>query len=131
MNIFIIFSSLREVYLTRQLNKVASDLKYYYMGFYIHTCPKMRYKAKMRPSKLLCPETYVWCDIESCLTKLDNAKYNRLNDDLDAIDEDSVIDIGEVYIFLRNNLIKNCYVFLLQMHIFSMIHLDIKIKLKL
>ncbi|XP_029168996.1 arginyl-tRNA--protein transferase 1 isoform X2 [Nylanderia fulva] len=92
------FSSLQEVYLTRQLNKVTSDLKYYYMGFYIHTCPKMRYKAKMRPSKLLCPETYVWCDIELCLTKLDNAKYNRLNDDLDAIDEDGVIDIQEVLI---------------------------------
>ncbi|KMQ94602.1 arginyl-trna--protein transferase 1 [Lasius niger] len=91
------FSSLREVYLTRQLNKVASDLKYYYMGFYIHTCPKMRYKAKMRPSKLLCPQTYMWCDIEPCLTKLDNQKYSRFNDDLNAIDEDGVIDIREVY----------------------------------
>ncbi|CAL1682932.1 unnamed protein product [Lasius platythorax] len=95
------FSSLREVYLTRQLNKVASDLKYYYMGFYIHTCPKMRYKAKMRPSKLLCPQTYMWCDIEPCLTKLDNQKYSRFNDDLNAIDEDGVIDIREVLILYK------------------------------
>ncbi|XP_070168730.1 arginyl-tRNA--protein transferase 1 isoform X2 [Polyergus mexicanus] len=95
------FSSLREVYLTRQFNKVASDLKYYYMGFYIHTCPKMRYKAKMRPSKLLCPQTYVWCDVEPCLIKLDNEKYSRLNDDSNAIDDDGIIDIREVLILYK------------------------------
>ncbi|XP_050450732.1 arginyl-tRNA--protein transferase 1 isoform X2 [Cataglyphis hispanica] len=95
------FSSLREIYLTRQLNKVASDLKYYYMGFYIHTCPKMQYKAKMRPSKLLCPQTYVWCDIDPCLIKLDNEKYSRLNDDSNAIDKDGVIDVEEVLILYK------------------------------
>ncbi|EFN77973.1 arginyl-tRNA--protein transferase 1 isoform X1 [Harpegnathos saltator] len=92
------FSSLREVYLTRQLSKVAPALKYYYMGFYIHTCPKMRYKARMRPSKLLCPETYMWFDIDPCLAKLDNEKYSRLNDDIDAIDEDGVVDTREVLV---------------------------------
>ncbi|XP_011635910.1 arginyl-tRNA--protein transferase 1 [Pogonomyrmex barbatus] len=96
------FSSLREIYLTRQLNKVASNLRYYYMGFYIHSCPKMRYKAKMRPSKLLCPETYVWCDIEPSLAKLNNDKYSRLNDDIDAIDEDGVVNIEEVLILHKN-----------------------------
>ncbi|XP_076393490.1 arginyltransferase 1 isoform X2 [Megachile rotundata] len=95
------FSSLREVYLTRELNKVAPALKYYYMGFYIHTCPKMRYKARMRPSKLLCPETYGWFDIEPCLLKLDKQKYSRLNDDIDAIDEDGVIDIRKVLVLYR------------------------------
>jgi hypothetical protein len=29
------------------------------MGFYIHTCPKMRYKSEYRPSELLCPESNV------------------------------------------------------------------------
>ncbi|XP_020290235.1 arginyl-tRNA--protein transferase 1 isoform X1 [Pseudomyrmex gracilis] len=98
------FSSLREVYLTRQLNKVASDLKYYYMGFYIHTCPKMRYKARMRPSKLLCPETYVWCDIEPCLAKLDKTKYSCLNDDRYACDIDGDVymdDIDQVLILFN------------------------------
>lgn len=90
------FSSLREVYLTRQLNKVAKDLKYYYMGFYIHSCPKMRYKARMKPSRLLCPETYGWFDIEPCLQKLDKQKYSRLNDDIDAIDGDGIIDVRRV-----------------------------------
>ncbi|KAG7198710.1 hypothetical protein KM043_001702 [Ampulex compressa] len=92
------FSSLREVYLTRQLNKVANNLKYYYMGFYIHTCPKMRYKARMKPSKLLCPETYAWCNIEPSLIKLSREKYSRLNEDIDAIDIDGVVNINEVLV---------------------------------
>ncbi|XP_036147593.1 arginyl-tRNA--protein transferase 1 isoform X3 [Monomorium pharaonis] len=96
------FSSLREVYLTRQLNKIASNLKYYYMGFYIHSCPKMRYKARMQPSKLLCPETYVWCDIEPCLVKLNNKKYSRLNDEINAIDEHGVVNVEEILILYKN-----------------------------
>lgn len=105
--IFFVFSSLREIYLTRHLNKIASNLKYYYMGFYIHTCPKMRYKARMKPSKLLCPETYVWCDIEPCLTNLDKEKYCRFNEDIDAIDEDGIVDINKVCLypyFVKNNI---------------------------
>ncbi|XP_035740076.1 arginyl-tRNA--protein transferase 1-like isoform X3 [Vespa mandarinia] len=95
------FSSLKEIYLTRHLNKIANNLKYYYMGFYIHTCPKMRYKARMKPSKLLCPETYVWCDIEPCLARLDKEKYCRFNEDIDAIDEDGVVDINKIFILYR------------------------------
>ncbi|XP_023248172.1 arginyl-tRNA--protein transferase 1 [Copidosoma floridanum] len=91
-------SSLREVVLTRQLNKYAPSLKFYYMGYYIHTCPKMCYKAKMRPSKLLCPESYVWCDINDCLKKLDVSKYSRLNDDSNAQDEDGNVNINQVLV---------------------------------
>lgn len=92
------YSSLREVYLTRQLNKVANNIKYYFMGFYIHSCPKMRYKGRLRPSKLLCPETYSWFDIESCIAKLNKHKYSRFNDDIDAIDENGSVNIKEVLI---------------------------------
>ncbi|XP_076669911.1 arginyltransferase 1 isoform X1 [Andrena cerasifolii] len=99
-----IFSCLREVYLTRQLNKVADSLKYYYMGFYIHTCPKMQYKARMKPSKLLCPETYEWFDIEDCLIKLDKQKYCRFNQDIDAIDLDGVVDIDDVLILHKDDI---------------------------
>lgn len=35
------------------------SLRYYYMGYYIHTCPKMRYKADYTPSELLCPSQQV------------------------------------------------------------------------
>ncbi|XP_076375233.1 arginyltransferase 1 isoform X4 [Megalopta genalis] len=95
------FSSLREVYLTRQLNKWAKDLQYYYMGFYIHSCPKMRYKARMKPSKLLCPETYEWFDIDPCIKKLDKEKYCRFNEDLDAIDQDAIVDVDKVLVVYR------------------------------
>ena len=37
----------RELHLTRELNKSSSALKYYYMGFYIHSCPKMKYKVRV------------------------------------------------------------------------------------
>jgi len=32
--------------------------KYYYLGFYVHNCPKMKYKAKYGPAELLDPVTY-------------------------------------------------------------------------
>ncbi|MBN3273145.1 ATE1 transferase, partial [Polyodon spathula] len=40
-----VYSALRELAFTRQLHKKAPRLRYYYMGFYIHSCPKMRYKV--------------------------------------------------------------------------------------
>ncbi|KAF7669063.1 hypothetical protein LDENG_00245420, partial [Lucifuga dentata] len=38
------YSALREIAFTRQLQKQSPQLSYYYLGFYIHSCPKMRYK---------------------------------------------------------------------------------------
>ncbi|XP_076831774.1 arginyl-tRNA--protein transferase 1 isoform X2 [Brachyhypopomus gauderio] len=38
------YSALREIAFTRQLQKQSPQLAYYYLGFYIHSCPKMRYK---------------------------------------------------------------------------------------
>ncbi|KAI4890737.1 hypothetical protein NFI96_002631 [Prochilodus magdalenae] len=34
-----------EIAFTRQLQKQSPKLCYYYLGFYIHSCPKMRYKT--------------------------------------------------------------------------------------
>ncbi|XP_076275591.1 arginyltransferase 1 isoform X4 [Rhynchophorus ferrugineus] len=95
------YGILREIQLVERLRNVIPDLKYYYMGYYIHSCPKMRYKGKLRPSYLLCPETYVWMPIENCLPKLDVNKYSRLNDDPDASEEDqfSEMDLCDMKIF--------------------------------
>ncbi|KAL2769187.1 arginyl-tRNA--protein transferase 1 isoform 2 [Daubentonia madagascariensis] len=82
-----IYSALREIAFTRQLHEKTSQLSYYYMGFYIHSCPKMKYKGQYRPSDLLCPETYVWVPIEQCLPSLENSKYCRFNQDPEAVDE--------------------------------------------
>ncbi|XP_028413669.1 arginyl-tRNA--protein transferase 1-like isoform X3 [Dendronephthya gigantea] len=88
-----IYSALRELHLARELNKTCSNLKYYYMGFYVHSCPKMKYKAQYTPSYLVCPETYSWIPVERCTPKLDIEKYSRL-DETDK--EDAVVDINTV-----------------------------------
>ncbi|KAI8038522.1 hypothetical protein M5D96_008422 [Drosophila gunungcola] len=54
------YGSLREIDLVQSIAENVPALKYYYMGFYIHSCPKMRYKGKLSASYLLCPETYEW-----------------------------------------------------------------------
>nr|XP_042711261.1 arginyl-tRNA--protein transferase 1 isoform X3 [Chrysemys picta bellii] len=91
-----VYSALREIAFTRRLHEKASELCYYYMGFYIHSCPKMRYKGQYRPSDLLCPETYVWVPIEQCLPTLEHSKYCRFNQDLKAVDEGCIKELGRV-----------------------------------
>ncbi|XP_064344569.1 arginyl-tRNA--protein transferase 1 isoform X2 [Camelus dromedarius] len=41
-----VYSALREIAFTRQLHEKTPQLSYYYMGFYIHSCPKMKYKTR-------------------------------------------------------------------------------------
>ncbi|XP_051049112.1 arginyl-tRNA--protein transferase 1 isoform X6 [Phodopus roborovskii] len=98
-----VYSALREIAFTRQLHEKTSQLSYYYMGFYIHSCPKMRYKGQYRPSDLLCPETYVWVPIEQCLPSLDVSKYCRFNQDPQAVDEGRSKDPDRVRILYRRS----------------------------
>jgi hypothetical protein len=59
----------------------ASDLHYYYLGYYIHTCPKMAYKAEYAPSELLCPQRQVWVGLDATVrAALDAAPYVVLSD---------------------------------------------------
>ncbi|XP_059517844.1 arginyl-tRNA--protein transferase 1 isoform X15 [Myotis daubentonii] len=51
-----VYSALREIAFTRQLHEKASQLSYYYMGFYIHSCPKMRYKVLLPQSQRRFPQ---------------------------------------------------------------------------
>lgn len=82
------YSALRELALVRQLSsQLAAD--YYYMGFYIHSCPKMRYKARFTPCDLLCPEVRSWHPMQQAVALLDVSKYSRLNPDDQAVDEDA------------------------------------------
>lgn len=64
----------------RQAHAIRSALRDYYMGFYIHTCPKMSYKGSYTPSSLLCPERLTWVPLELCRPVLDVHKYARLSD---------------------------------------------------
>ncbi|XP_077114823.1 arginyl-tRNA--protein transferase 1 isoform X2 [Ranitomeya variabilis] len=91
-----VYSALREIAFTRELQKKASDLCYYYMGFYIHTCPKMRYKGQYKPSQLLCPESYSWVPIEKCLPLLESSKYSRFSDNPKEGDRDHLSELNRV-----------------------------------
>jgi arginine-tRNA-protein transferase len=52
--------------------------KYYYMGFYIHSCVKMRYKGEYKPSELLCPTTLQWYPLADVIPLLDRFKFSPL-----------------------------------------------------
>ncbi|XP_074643511.1 arginyl-tRNA--protein transferase 1-like isoform X2 [Tubulanus polymorphus] len=94
------FSALRELAFTRALNKQDPELIYYYLGFYIHSCPKMTYKGQYVPSYLLCPEVYTWHPIEECKPLLHINKYSRFEkpgkeDPNGSIDVDKVMVLYE------------------------------------
>ncbi|KAI5753814.1 hypothetical protein M8J77_003543 [Diaphorina citri] len=91
-------SSLREIEFTRSLHRSLPDLSSYYMGFYIHSCPKMRYKGNLRPSYLLCPEVYSWHLIQEARQLLDRSKYSRLNPDTEAEDKDCDVTLDQVLV---------------------------------
>lgn len=63
-------SAVKEVEWVRRASTIFPTLRYYYMGYYIHSCSKMRYKAAFSPSEMLCEETKNWIpatDARSCL----------------------------------------------------------------
>ncbi|EAT42617.1 AAEL005885-PC [Aedes aegypti] len=85
------YASLRELAFTRKLHQHTPSIANYYMGFYIHSCPKMRYKSNLYPSYLLCPEVYSWHLLDArVVQKLDQNKYCRLNEDPKAVDRNAV-----------------------------------------
>uniref|UniRef100_A0AAV2JKY4 Arginyl-tRNA--protein transferase 1 n=1 Tax=Knipowitschia caucasica TaxID=637954 RepID=A0AAV2JKY4_KNICA len=95
------YSALREIAFTRQLQKQSPKLCYYYLGFYIHSCPKMRYKGQYRPADLLCPETFSWVSIERCVPKLDQSRYSRFKQDPDAGDVAMLKDVGRAMVLYK------------------------------
>lgn len=100
------YGSLREIEFVQQLLETVPSLKYYYMGYYIHSCPKMRYKGKLDPSYLLCPETYTWNLLTNEIRqKLDIQKYQRLNGEPEANDEDDFLEahLDLVMLLVENN----------------------------
>ncbi|KAJ3385721.1 Arginyl-tRNA--protein transferase 1 [Entophlyctis sp. JEL0112] len=97
-----VYSALRECAMAKQFSQLLPDLRYYYMGFYIHSCAKMRYKAQFKPSDLACPKTYEWVPVDKCLPLLDVHKVALLSsalssDKLPSADDTSVFGASAVY----------------------------------
>uniref|UniRef100_A0A8C1KK10 Arginyl-tRNA--protein transferase 1 n=1 Tax=Cyprinus carpio TaxID=7962 RepID=A0A8C1KK10_CYPCA len=95
------YSALREIAFTRQLQQQSPKLAYYYLGFYVHSCPKMRYKGQYQPSDLLCPETYTWVSIERCIPRLEISAYSRLSENAHEGDACALKELGRVLVLHR------------------------------
>lgn len=64
-------SALKEAQWVRSAAAASPQLKWYYLGYYVHSCHKMRYKAQYSPSEMLCHETWRWFPAEECIAKLE------------------------------------------------------------
>jgi arginine-tRNA-protein transferase len=58
-------SALREAALALE-----GGYEYYYMGYYIHSCTKMKYKGDYKTQHILDPETYEWHPLDDELRSL-------------------------------------------------------------
>jgi arginine-tRNA-protein transferase len=98
-----VFSAIREIEYVKFLQeKLSSHIKYYCMGFYCHTCPKMKYKSQYSPSQLLCPVTYNWVDLDLVTHILEENKTTQLSNEnkLEEVDLKDA-DIKEILSFLQ------------------------------
>ncbi|VDO88474.1 unnamed protein product [Heligmosomoides polygyrus] len=76
------YTALREIAFTRFVMQQHPLIKYYYMGYYIITCPKMRYKGKFRPSELLCDRTFQWVNVCDRMLLENDSKFTVFLPDL-------------------------------------------------
>ncbi|KAK3001066.1 hypothetical protein RJ639_020787 [Escallonia herrerae] len=74
------YSALQEIGWVRETEVHCPSLQYYYLGYYIDSCRKMRYKAAYRPSELLCPLRYQWVPFNIAKPLLDTKPYVVLSD---------------------------------------------------
>lgn len=75
-----VYTAISEIALAQQFYRVNPFMQYYYMGFYVQSCPKMNYKSRYSASYLLCPETHRYVPVEICIPKLIVSGYARLAD---------------------------------------------------
>ncbi|XP_051896100.1 arginyl-tRNA--protein transferase 1-like isoform X2 [Pristis pectinata] len=95
-----VYSALREIALTQRLNEKVPRMKYYYLGPYVHSCVKVKYKLLYQPTELLCPVTGRWVSVEQCLPKLELNKFAKLYDGEEPAADSSLSSEG--LWFLRN-----------------------------
>lgn len=69
-------SALREASLAREIYDAgAIAMSSLAMGFYIHSCPKMKYKGEYSPSYLADPEEFTWFPLGDCIPQLEKFRY--------------------------------------------------------
>ena len=93
-----VYSALCEISMNQTLYHRVPDLRYYYIGYYVHDCPKMNYKRKYDSCYLLCPITHRYVPLEVCRKKLDSSKYCRFSDEGTEEERAGEEELGEVLI---------------------------------
>ena len=84
-----VLSALYEIsYTTEILCKACPRIAYYYMGYFIDTCEKMRYKASYRPSQLLDPFDYSWVWYDQSVTAIHRRGLTPLNLSREVVEDD-------------------------------------------
>eukprot|EP00002_Diphylleia_rotans_P001276 TRINITY_DN10711_c0_g1_i3.p1 TRINITY_DN10711_c0_g1~~TRINITY_DN10711_c0_g1_i3.p1 ORF type:complete len:418 (+),score=70.67 TRINITY_DN10711_c0_g1_i3:50-1303(+) len=107
-------SALYDIEWIRTLNKTHPTIRYYYLGYYIATCAKMRYKGEYKPSDLLCPKTYRWVPLESVSDQVDKDPTEPLcKENIEAPSIESLISKAR---FLSRNTPTNIAAFPRQYH---------------
>ncbi|PIA32178.1 hypothetical protein AQUCO_04500049v1 [Aquilegia coerulea] len=74
------YSALQEIGWVKENQVYCPSLQFYYLGYYIHSCSKMKYKASYFPSELLCPLRYQWVPFHTARPLLDKRPYVILSD---------------------------------------------------
>ncbi len=70
-------TALREIQWVQRAAVTSPRLKFYYMGLFVASCSKMRYKASYKPSELRCPLTGAWVPAAVAVPLLDAARPPR------------------------------------------------------
>ncbi|CAE6397845.1 unnamed protein product [Rhizoctonia solani] len=92
-------SAIREATLAKEIHDAGVEsMRSLYMGFYIYSCPKMRYKGEYRPSYLLDPESYTWHPLETCIPLLEKSKYSIFNENKSDDEEMSQQDMEQMQV---------------------------------
>jgi hypothetical protein len=84
------YTALQEIAFCKQ-----HEFPYYFMGFYIHTCEKMRYKGEYKPADLLCPTTLQWYPLHShCVPLLEKFHFTPFEPALAVQRALCAVDVG-------------------------------------
>ncbi|CZT00693.1 related to arginine-tRNA-protein transferase [Rhynchosporium agropyri] len=72
--------------------------RWWYAGFYIHSCVKMRYKGDFSPQYILDPESYTWDPLDSEVKRrLDEKKYLSLSRERVGKAEERTVETEEQF----------------------------------
>ena len=121
------FSALYEIDWVKQKHETNENFKYYYMGYYIHDCVKMKYKGEYKPSELRCPTTGKWVllDDKKTLERLNAHSFklyhNEEEEEEEEEEEDEEDDITnplnrQFIALLRNNKFQGVSLLSPQLH---------------